>query len=78
MLDQFGNVVLSSQLADIGAYDGTPMLDATYSLTDKVSGESISEYVPLQLMDYEGKVTIKLDQITEIGSYELKLALASV
>ena len=53
------------------------MLDVTYSLSDRGSGEFISEHVPLQLMDYNGKVTMRLAQITGIGSYELKLALAS-
>ena len=75
LLDQFANVIHSSQLADFGSYNGTKLLDVTYSLTYETTTTQtiISENQPLPLMDDQGIVTLRQTEHLQVGQYTLKL-----
>ena len=74
LLDQFSNFVHSTQLASLGSFNGSTLLDATYTLVNADLGEVIVESRPLPWIDESRILTFKLHgKELPVGQYTLKL-----
>ena len=74
LLDQFSNFVHSTQLAPLGSFNGSTLLDATFTLVYADLDEVIVESRPLPWIDESRILTFKLHgRVLPVGQYTLKL-----